>query len=466
MPAGVVRRLNKAAWRVEFGATLRLAGSLALANVLQMAVYATDVMFVGHLGAEALAASSLSVSLFGLMMWGFSALTSAATPLIAAELGRRAHSVREVRRSVRMALWLSVLVGLAGMLACGFGEAILIAAGEDPRVSARAGGFLMVLRWAMVPMVAANVLRNFVAAAGRPGFATLVTALAIGVNIAGNYAFVFGHWGAPALGLEGSALSSALTALATLLAYVVAIRGHRRLRRFRVFGRWWVADWQRLRDIVRIGMPIALTVVAEGGLFGGAAFLMGLIGAQQLAGHTVALQLAAFAFQLPLGIGQAATIRVGFHFGANDRAGVTRAGWIAIVLGLGLAAANAAVMIAMPRLLIGAYVDVSAPENMAMVGFAVVFLKIAAAFQLADGVQAIAAGALRGLQDTRVPMLIALAGYWLPGFGTAVVLGFFTPWRGTGVWIGLASGLLVVASLLLWRWVKRDALQKFPAGCP
>lgn len=460
MPAGVVRGLSsdQILWREELGATLRLAGSLAFANVLQMAVYATDVMFVGRLGAEALAAASLSVSLFGLMMWGFSALTSAATPLIAAELGRRAHSVREVRRSVRMALWLAVLVGVAGMIVCGFGEAILRGVGEDPRVSARAGGFLDVLRWALVPMVAANVLRNFVAAAGRPGFAMLVTALAIGVNAAGNYAFVFGHWGAPALGLEGSALASVVTSLVTVLAYVGAIFANRRLARFRTFGRWWVADWQRFGEIVKIGLPIALTVVAEGGLFGGAAFLMGLIGAQELAGHTVALQLAAFAFQLPLGIGQAATIRVGFHFGAGDRDGVTRAGWIAILLGLGLATASAAVMIAIPRLLIGAYVDVTAPANAAMVGFAITFLQIAAAFQLADGVQAIAAGALRGLQDTRVPMLIALAGYWLPGFGTAVVLGFFTPWRGTGVWIGLASGLVVVASLLLRRWVRRDRL--------
>ncbi|MDE2404241.1 MAG: MATE family efflux transporter [Sphingomonadales bacterium] len=443
-----------AAWRVELRATAALAGSLALANVLQMAVYATDVMFVGRLGPQALAASSLSVSLFGLMMWGFSALTGAATPLIAAELGRRAHAVREVRRSVRMALWLAVACGLAGMAVCAFGERILLAAGEDAAVSARAGGFLRVLAWAMMPMVMANVLRNFVAAAGRPGFATAVTALAILVNATGNYAFVFGHFGAPALGLPGSALSSVLTALATVLAYALAIAADRRLRRFRLFGRWWVADWPRLREIVGIGAPIALTVVAEGGLFGGAAFLMGLLGEAELAGHTVALQLAAFAFQLPLGIGQAATIRVGLHFGAADAAGVARAGYTAIAFGLAVAMASATAMIVAPGALIGVYVDLADPANAAMIGFARSYLVIAAAFQLADGVQAIAAGALRGLQDTRVPMAIALFGYWLPGFGTAVVLGFLTPLRGNGVWLGLAAGLVVVAALLLRRWVR------------
>lgn len=448
-------------WRIEAGATLRLAASLALANLLQMAVYATDVMFVGRLGAQALAASSLGVSLFGLMMWGFSALTGAALPLIAAELGRKAHAVREVRRSVRMALWLSLLAGAAGMAVCRFGREILLAVGEDPAVSARSGGFIAVLAWAMVPMVMANVLRGFVAAAGKPLLATAITALAILCNVAGNYAFVFGHFGAPALGLEGSALSSVLTSLATLLAYALAIAADRRLRRFRLFGRWWAADWQRLRDIVRIGTPIALTVVAEGGLFGGAAFLMGLIGPAELAGHTIALQLAAFAFQLPLGIGQAATIRVGLHFGAGDAPGIARAGWIAIGLGLGLSLCSATAMIVAPGALIGVYVNLADPANAPLIGFARRFLVIAAAFQLADGVQAIAAGALRGLQDTRVPMIIALLGYWLPGFGTAIVLGFFTPLRGTGVWIGLAAGLAVVAALLLHRWTQRKRFEKF-----
>ena len=446
-------------WRAEIGATLRLAGSLAFANVLQSTIYATDVVFVGHLGPEALAAASLSTALFGLMIWSLSALTGAATPLIAAELGRGSHAVREVRRSVRMALWLAVLTGLAAMVVCAFGTPIMRAAGQNPAISARAGGFLAVLAWSMIPMIAANVLRNFVAAAGRPVFATAVTALAILVNALGNYAFVFGHFGMPALGLPGSALSSVATALATFLAYAIAIHADRRLRRFHLFGRWWVPDWARLREIVRLGLPIALTVVAEGGLFGAAAFLMGLIGEAELAGHTVALQLAAFTFQLPLGIGQAATIRVGFHYGAGDRAGVTRAGWTAILLGAGVALANAALMVAVPHALIGIYIDSQAPANLATVAFAAQFLKIAAAFQLADGVQAVAAGALRGLQDTRMPMVIALAGYWLPGFGTAVLLGFFTPMRGSGVWIGLASGLAVVASLLLHRWLRREKLQ-------
>ena len=217
------RPTRLAPWRMELRETLHLAAPLAAANLLQMLVYALDVIFVARLGEEALAASSLSISLFGLMMWCFSGLTAACAPLIAAELGKRAHAVREVRRSVRMAMWLAVACGLVGMAVCLAGEQIMLFTGQDPAISARAGDFLAILMFAMIPSILSNVLRTFVSALGRPFFATLITLLAIFVNGFGNYALVFGHFGAPALGLEGSALSSILTSLAVLTAYVVAI---------------------------------------------------------------------------------------------------------------------------------------------------------------------------------------------------------------------------------------------------
>lgn len=460
--AAMTSPAQRSPMRAEFGAMLRLAGPLAAANLLQMMVYAIDVIFVARLGEQALAAASLSVSLFSLMAWGSSAMTGAVAPLIAAELGRKKHAVREVRRSVRMGLWLAVLLGLGCMAVCWQGEAILRFTGQDPAVAARAGVFLRVLGFASVAMICSNVARNFISALGRPGFATAITGLAILVNAAGNYAFVFGRLGAPALGLPGSGLASVCTAWATLAAYAIAIRTDRRLRRYRILGRFWRAEWSRFREIVRIGTPIAFTVIAEGGLFGSAAFLMGLIGQTELAGHAVALQIAAIAFQIPFGIGQAATIRVGYAFGARDRGAIARAGAASLWLGLGFALANAALMIGVPKLLLSGYVDVHAAANAAMVGYAVRFLAIGAAFQLADGTQTIAAGALRGLQDTRVPMAIALSGYWLPGFGTALMLGLFTPLRGSGVWIGLAVGLLVVAVLMVRRWWARERLGLLP----
>jgi MATE family multidrug resistance protein len=443
-------------FRLELGATLRLAGPLALANILQMAVYAIDVIFVARLGQEALAASSLAIAMFSLLMFGCSSMTGAVAPLIAAELGRGRHAVREIRRSVRMALWLAAICGLAGMAICLLAEDLMLATGQQPVIAQRAGDFIAVLSLGMIPMIASNVLRTFVSAMGRPIFATFVTALAIVVNGFGNWLLVFGNLGMPALGLEGSALSSVVTALAMLAAYVIAIGRDRRLRRYHVFGRWWRAEWARLRDIVRIGLPIALTIVAEMGLFSSAAFLMGRIGEAELAAHTIALQIAAVFFQVPFGIGQAATIRVGFHFGARDREAMGRAGWAALLSCLGFQLASAALMLFVPRVLLAAYVDVDAPANAVLIGLAVQFLAVGAAFQLVDGIQAVAAGALRGLQDTRTPMVIALFSYWLPGFGVAVALGLFTALAGVGVWIGLAIGLSFAAVLLLWRWHGRE----------
>ena len=448
--------------RTEFRATLRLAVPLAAANLLQMLVYATDVIFVARLGQQALAASSLGVTIFGLMMWCFSGLTGACAPLIAAELGRRKHAVREVRRSVRMALWLSVLCGAVGMTIAANGVTILLATGQDPAIAARAGEFLEVLLWGMIPLIWANVLRSFVSALGRPIFATLITFLAILVNALGNYAFVFGHFGAPEMGLTGSALASVLTGWITVLAYVALIYGDRRLRRYHILGRWWRPEWRRLRELLAIGVPIAAIILAEGGLFSSAAFLMGLIGEAQLAGHTVALQVAALAFQVPFGIGQAVTIRVGYHFGAGDRAAVARAGQAALVLALGYMALPAALMVLAPRLVLWLYIGGDAWSAAPMVLFAVQYLAIAAAFQLFDGAQAVLAGALRGLQDTRMPMVLALLGYWRFGFGTSVLFGFFTPLSGLGVWLGLAVGLIVVAGLLLGRWRARERLGLLP----
>ena len=425
-------------WGQELRATLALAVPLAATNLLQMLIHAVDVIFIARLGDTPLAASSLAIAIFGLTVWAMTGLVGACAPLIAAERGRRLHSVREIRRTVRMGMWVAVLFGLVGMGIAFAGEALLLASGQQPAIAALAGEFLAVLAFAMVPMILAGVFRIFVAALGKPGYATAITLLALGTNILGNWALVFGNLGLPALGLLGSALSSVITAAAMLAAYVVVIERDRTLRRYRIFGRWWRPEWARLKQIMVIGTPISLTVLAEAGLFSGAALLMGRFGETELAAHTLALNLAALAFQIPFGTAQAATIRVGFHHGAGDRVAAGRAGWVALAIGTGFMSTTALAMLLMPTLLLRVYIDPDDAANAAMVGFALQYLMWAAVFQLADGVQAVGAGALRGLQDTQVPMWIAIFSYWVPGFGLAIGLGFFTPLEGAGVWIGLA----------------------------
>jgi len=450
-------------WRSELAATLRLAVPLALAGMLQMATHATDVIFVAKLGDEALAAASLSIAVFGVTVWSLSGFTGAVAALIAAELGRRKHAVREVRRSTRMALWLAVLCSAAGMVVCAQGQRLMLLTGQDPVISARAGEYLAILLWAMPGMILANVLRSFVSALGRPIYATAITGLGVIVNCLGNYVLVFGNFGAPEMGLDGSALATVIASLIIFGAYVLAIQRNRILRRYHIWGRFWRPEWQRFRDIVRIGAPVAVTVVAEGGFFSGAAFLMGLIGSSELAGHTLALNLAAFAFQVPFAIGQAAAIRVGYHYGAKNLPAIGLAGWAAVLSGTALMSVSAAAFLFIPHVLLSLYVDVNAPANAALVAFAVRYMMVAAAFQLFDGLQAVAMGALRGLQDTRIPMAFALFGYWVPGLGCSLFLGFWTPLQGTGVWIGLAVGLVVVAGLMLWRWNRRERLGLLPA---
>ncbi|XUU61723.1 MATE family efflux transporter [Erythrobacter sp. HA6-11] len=452
--------LSTPSWGEEIRATFKLAWPLALANLLQMLTYAIDVMFIARLGDEELAASSLAVSWFGLLLWALMSMCGAVAAVIAAEIGENPKAVRPIRRATRMALWLAIIAGAIAMaLAAGLLGPIMRVTGQQAEIIELADGYMAVLVFSMIPMMIASVLRNYVSALGRPYVATAITGLGIIVNGIANYAFVFGNFGMPRLELVGAAIATIITSIIVLLAYVALIRWDKLLHRYRIFAAWWRADWEVFWKITRIGTPIAFTVTAEAGIFGAAAFMMGRFGAAELAGHTVALQLAALAFQVPFGVGQATTIRVGYFYGARDVQGIKQAGWVALAMGAGFMTITALAMLLAPELLLSIYVDVDAARNAALVSFALQYLVLAAVFQLADGVQAVAAGALRGLQDTRVPMWIAIFSYWVPGMGLAIGLGFFTSMAGVGVWIGLAAGLFSAAVLLTWRWLLRERLQ-------
>ena len=453
-------------WRGELRALARLATPIVGANLLQMAVTSLDVLFVARLGTVEFAAATLGAFLFSLTLWSIGSMVAASSPIIAAERGRGTHAVREVRRTFRMSLWLAVAACLPFLVLLGQGERLLRLGGQDAVVAARAGAFLHILRWALVPAVVATAMRTAVAALDRPGWILFVSALAVGVGALTNWLFVFGRGGFPAMGLEGSALASVVTLCAVLVAYGTILAFDRRLRRYCLFGRWWRPEWSRLGEIVRLGVPIALTVVFEGGLFGGAGLLMGLIGVEAVAAHAIAINIASLTFQVPVGIAQAATIRVGLAFGAADRAAITRAGRVALAVGIGVMGLTASGLWLLPRPLIALYVDPDLPANARVVALALQLLVVAAVFQLLDGAQAVCGGILRGLQDARVPMLIALFGYWGVGFGTAELLGFRLKLGAVGVWWGLAVGLAVVTALFALRWRRREELGLLPyRGC-
>jgi MATE family multidrug resistance protein len=252
-------------------------------------------------------------------------------------------------------------------------------------------------------------------------------------------------------------MGSTLTWLILCTALILVVQQDSKFRRFHIFGHWWRFDGQRTRAMVLLGWPIGVTMALEMGVFALAAYFMGWIGAPAVAAHAVALQLAALTFMVPLGLGQAATVRVGLALGRRDEAAITRSGWTAWVVGVVFMGSMALVMWTIPHRLITLFLA-DVPANATTIGLAVSFLKVAAAFQLVDGAQVIGAGMLRGLHDTRWPLIFALVGYWGIGLGIGTWLAFGADWKGVGIWIGLASGLAAVAALMLARWVMRERL--------
>ena len=449
-------------WSAEARATFTLALPLVLTNVSQALIGATDVLLLGRLGPEALAAGALGVNLINIFLFFGTGLVTAASPMISRELGRRRHSVREVRRTVRQAMWSAIVLALAFWAILAFAGPILLLFGQAPALAAQAGLFVHVMMWGLLPVFLFLVLRSFMAALERPGWSLVIGASAVAVNALLAYALIFGHFGMPALGLVGSALGSLLTNLLVFLALAVVVGTDRRFRRYRLFGRFWRPDWQRFADVWRLGLPIAVTIGLEVSVFNAAMFLMGLIGTAEIAAHAIAIQLAALAFMVPLGISQAATVRVGIAYGRGDARAVTRAGWTAFAMGVGFMCGTAILMVIAPRALVGNFLNLADPANARVVGLAVSFLFVAAIFQVVDGAQAVSAGMLRGLHDTSVPMLYALFGYWVVGIGIGAGLAFPGGMGGLGIWIGLASGLATVALLMTLRWSRRARLGLVP----
>jgi len=311
--------------------------------------------------------------------------------------------------------------------------------------------------WCTAPWLLFQLLRNFVASLERPRIVLWLSLSGIAVNAMLSWALIFGKLGLPALGLVGGGLGSTLTWLIMCGALVGVASIDRQFRRFHLFGNWWRFDAQRTFAMVRLGLPIGITMALEMGVFALAAYFMGWIGAPAVAAHAIALQIAALTFMVPLGLGQAATVRVGLALGREDENAITRAGWTAWVLGVGFMATMAVIMWAIPRELVTLFLADTA-ANALVIALAVSFLKVAAAFQLFDGAQVIGAGMLRGLHDTRWPLIFAFVGYWVVGLGIGAWLAFAADWQGVGIWIGLASGLAAVAILMLARWKMRERL--------
>ena len=449
-------------WRMEAGAMVALALPMIAGNIAWAGIAATDLLLLGRLGTEAVAAGALAINLFNALLIFGMGLVTAAAPLIANARGRRRHSVRDVRRTVHQTLRAALFFVLPAWALLWQSEPILLALGQQPDLAHEAGRLMRGLQWALLPFLGFTTLRNFIAALERPVWGLIIMVCAIPFNLLAGWALIFGHLGFPALGLLGAGIASSLSSSFLFFGLLAILLIDRRFRRYRLLGGFWSRDRERHRAVWALGLPIAVTLGLETTVFNASAFLMGLIDRDSLAAHAVAIQIAALTFMVPLGIGQAATVRVGLAYGRKDAAAIRRAGWLALIVGTAFALSAAVLLVVFPRQLAGAFLDLHDPANARTAALAVSFLSVAALFQLVDSAQAVGAGVLRGLQDTTMPMIFALIGYWVIGIGVGTLLAFPLRMEGVGIWLGLASGLGAVALLLLLRWTMRDRLGLVP----
>jgi len=433
----------------ELTETLALAVPMALTQLSQIAMMATDLAFIGRLGNEAVAAAALAGTIYFVSFTIGMGLVSAVAPLAAQAFGAR--DPRQVRRALRTGLWAALLISLPIMPFSLCGEPILLALGQAPAAARLAQHYLFGLVWGVTPALWFMAIRGFMGAVNRPQPALWITLAAIPANALLVYPLIYGEWGFPRLELFGAGLATTTVNFGTVLASLWFATRRPPFRKYRVLGRIWRIDWRLMRQLVAIGAPISLSFMMEYGMFSSAALLMGLISTTALAAHQVALQVTATLFMVPYGISMAATVRVGHAIGRNDPGAVKRAGLVAILLGIVLVAGFTLAVIAgrfaIARLFFGVAEDASTT-----VALTANLLLVGATFFIADGIQTIAAGSLRGLNDTRTPLLFAAISYWLIGFNLACLLGFRTELGAIGVWIGLSVGTAIYATLLILRF--------------
>lgn len=444
------------AWVLEARELLRLAVPLAATQLAQMAILATDTIMLGHYSKEALAAGALGNTVFFLIWLVGCGIPMAVSPVIAHIQGAHAggkpdRDRREVRIAVRMGLWSVALTSLPLMALLFFTQPILVFFRQEPALAADAAIFVSALAIGLPFALGFQVLRSFSTALSHAVPPMVVLGLAILFNAVADYVLIFGHFGFPRLGILGAGFASASSNIFSFVVMLGIVLGFPALKRYRIFHRLFHAHWQTFRELFKLGLPIGITMVFEVALFNGAALAMGTLGLTALAAHQIAITIPSITFMVPLGIGLAATVRVGLAAGAGDRIAARRAGYTAIGMASVFMCAMALVLLLWPREIATLWLP-DIPANADVLALAVSFLLVASAFQLMDGIQVAASMSLRGLKDTTGPMWLAGASYWLVGAPIALLLGFTFGMKGMGIWIGLAIGLLVAAVTLTARF--------------
>jgi MATE family multidrug resistance protein len=438
------------AYRTEVRTLLLLAGPVVLTQLAQVSLGFVDTVMVGRLGAAQLAGVALGNTVFFTLILMCMGMVLAVGPMVSQAHGAGADE--PIGRSVRQGQWLALMLAAGFTLVVWNVRPVLVALGQEASTVDLAVSYLRAIVWGAFPFLGFVGLRSFVEGVSRPRPVTVIAFLGIGMNVFANWTLMYGKFGFPALGIVGTGWASAIVFWLDFLLLLAYVASQSEFRRFRIFEKLGRPDRTYFRELFRIGWPIGASFGIESSMFMITVMMMGWIGTTALAAHQVALQCASFTFMVPLGIGIATSVRVGQEVGRGDREGVLRAGRVGLGLSVLFMSLAALAFWLVPRAIVGIYLDLDAPANAPVVALAVALLQVAAVFQVADGIQVTAAGALRGLKDTRVPMAISALSYWAVGLTGAWFLAFRLGWGATGLWWGLVLGLAAAAAMLLARF--------------
>jgi MATE family multidrug resistance protein len=431
--------------RREAGALLALGGPVIGAQLAQISMNFVDAVMAGRLSANDLAAVSIGGSLWlPIAVFGMGILM-AVSPTVAHSFG--AGRDTDIGHHVRQGLWLGLAVAACSFVAVRNCHPLLERLRVDPQIIPTAVGYLRAVSWGIPASCAFTALRCFSEAVSMTRPILAISLLGLVGNIAGNYVFMHGHLGMPRLGAIGCGVATALVTWIMLAALVAWIIVQPYYRRFELFVRFERPNVHELRRLITLGAPIGISLFMEGSLFAAVALLLGRFGPDVVAGHQIALNVASISFMVPLGISIAITVRVGQATGRGDPRGARRSGSVGAGLAVSFMALAAIVMASAPRQIAAIYTADAEVQSIA-----IGLLRMAAIFQIFDGLQVAGAGALRGLKDTVVPLAITFVAYWGLGLPIGYVLGIVQNRGPQAMWVGLIVGLMVTGVLLNLRF--------------
>lgn len=442
---------------------LGLALPLAGAQLAQAATAFVDTIMMGMLGSAILGAGGLGASIFQSSILMTTGIVSAVSPIVAAAYG--AQQPGRITKAVQQGCWLALGLALPIMGLLIWADRWLPWLGQSPDTVRLTMPYLRSIAWGVVPILEFAVLRNFVAALSDPRPVILIMMGGTLFNVVANYVLMFGKLGLPVLGLAGLGWASALSLWGMLAALVLYIYSQPRYQTYRPFRHLLRLELPMVQELLQVGLPIGVLAAVETGMFLLTMLLMGTLGTTALAAHQVVLQTAAITFMVPLGISLATTIRVGQRLGQRNLPGARLAGLVGIAIATLFMGLMGLIFWLLPQSIIGLYLDLDSPDNQAVIALARQLLFVAAVFQVVDGIQVAATGALRGLKDTQIPMLVGIVAYWGIGLTSGYWLGITWQWGGVGLWWGLAIGLAVAAAVLTWRFCAMP-LEDFKSGLP